>query len=900
MRVAGFFKVRDGILRDNELPLVVSQLDQLCTEIFAYDDGSLDGTTEWLLERLGPDNVIRGGRAAGGHQRELRCKQRLLGLVHDHGPWDFVLWLDSDELLPPAALEGWDAFLLRAREVGLRSFRPKRYVQLWGTAVVEDVGEALHVESYDLQPRLWRWSLDLSFVFRDGVGHLREQIPEQLHDEEIGVMPWPLLHCGYTGQRRRLRLLEADGLGFVEGLVRQGGRSLAEVPTDLLPEELLHGFLGQQCDQEGPWSVSAAVEVDDLSIARHGTPMNGAGFVIPANSGDQVVRARAEIVEIDRREALLAGRRTMLVIVACGPIAGAGAVEATREWQAEDGRVLLLQGEEATTRAKRLAGWYCSDAAVLDLEVTIRGVEASSDRGVQNGVPSVALGPMVAFGPEDELDGEIYIPAPRALPAWWASLTPRELDELSVRLGIRSGRGAVRHRVFAAGDLPPQVLTNLLRVSTGVTRPGDHPDPLVEYVVGLVAPRLVAENILWLADQIAGAMRLGAQTKADNPQEPLAETGGRIAVPPELAGAVCAALKGLGVGVRHERGTLCGLQIYLLKCSVAPGEAGLAAVEGIGAQPATPSLDPTADSGSVLPSQGRPRICIMADVPNWAWGRKARALRGALSDSFEIAIWYTSKEGQPPGDFDLFHTFDFPQVQRVPEGAPCVTGVTAHVWKTWGEERVRAWAKKAVALHANSRLLEAELEQFANQTVLGLVVYTPNGVDAEFFHRTRPRRVDDHLVVGWVGKPNPRKGRAIVEDACAHAGVELRVIERKSGDALSAEEMREFYQDLHVLAVASDMDGTPNPALEAAACGVCVVSNRIGNMPEFIVDRWNGRLVADRDSRVYVNPLFMDPEIAVEMGVQARQTVLDAWTWTHQAEHYAELWGAALAQELPA
>jgi glycosyltransferase involved in cell wall biosynthesis len=300
----------------------------------------------------------------------------------------------------------------------------------------------------------------------------------------------------------------------------------------------------------------------------------------------------------------------------------------------------------------------------------------------------------------------------------------------------------------------------------------------------------------------------------------------------------------------------------------------------------------------------KPRIAILADVRNWAWARKTEQLVRHLGDEFrfDVAFLFDPKRPDPiPAGADLYHTYEVFQASRLPQldRLPYVTGITAHVWKTW-EERfgagtVRGWSKGALAFHANSRLLEAEV-----RALLGRPIdYCPNGVDETFFRRLRPRQRHARLVVGWVGKPNPRKGPSIVEEACRTSGAELRKIERTHANALGPEEMREFYQDLDVLAVASDMDGTPNPALEAAACGVAVVSNRIGNMPEFITDGVNGRLVERTAPSIAaaLRQLAGDPHAVIRMGEAARAEIERAWTWRDLSRNYAAMWTAALTNQ---
>jgi glycosyltransferase involved in cell wall biosynthesis len=304
------------------------------------------------------------------------------------------------------------------------------------------------------------------------------------------------------------------------------------------------------------------------------------------------------------------------------------------------------------------------------------------------------------------------------------------------------------------------------------------------------------------------------------------------------------------------------------------------------------------------------RILIIADVPNWAWAKKAAQLQkylGGPDGEFVVDVAYTTAQPVELG-YDLYHTFEVSQVHQIPKnidlwpGTPekhrAVTGITAHVWPTWearhGAGTVRGWASRAQGFHANSRLLQKEISAYLGHEVY----YVPNGVDETFYRRLRPRAHDQRLVVGHVGKPNPRKGRDLIAAACERAGVEFREIRRTSKDALTAEDMREFYQDLHVLAVASDMDGTPNPALEAAACECAVVSNAIGNMPEFVESGCNGVLV--ERSVESLSAAFADLKRSVEgvvqMGRAARDTIERDWTWKKLSCNYADMWREVLGK----
>ena len=293
----------------------------------------------------------------------------------------------------------------------------------------------------------------------------------------------------------------------------------------------------------------------------------------------------------------------------------------------------------------------------------------------------------------------------------------------------------------------------------------------------------------------------------------------------------------------------------------------------------------------------RPRVLVMADVPGWAWDWKARAYRQYLSDAFDVVVAYRAGYYAEPipasfSSFALVHTFEFPQVDLVPLDYPgkLVTGLTAHVWPTWGPERVQVWADRAAALHGNSRLLVQEIQRFHPR-----VYYTPNGIDPQLFRRLRPRE-SPPIVACHVGKPNPRKGAHLIEAACRLVGVPLALNQRRVWEALSRQEMVDLYQDVWVQVTCSSKDGTPGPMLESAACENALLSNPIGNMPELLEDGVNG-FVHDQSIEAMAEKLAWcrdHPKDTEEMGRAARKTILSGWTWEQNVEYVRTMWREVL------
>ena len=203
-------------------------------------------------------------------------------------------------------------------------------------------------------------------------------------------------------------------------------------------------------------------------------------------------------------------------------------------------------------------------------------------------------------------------------------------------------------------------------------------------------------------------------------------------------------------------------------------------------------------------------------------------------------------------------------------------------------------ANKCQAIGANNLLSLKDLQGVYNKKTF----YAPRGVDPDVFYPEKEEFEEkEKFVVAYVGKPVWQKGlNEYIRPACEIAGAELIVNDRNYTDALPPDAMRAFYNQADVYLVASVIDGTPNPALEAASCGRPVIANRIGNMPEFIKDGHNGFLV-DMNINKYAYQLKQLKENrrrCFEMGVNARNEILKDWTWEKVTENERKIFREVL------
>ena len=113
--------------------------------------------------------------------------------------------------------------------------------------------------------------------------------------------------------------------------------------------------------------------------------------------------------------------------------------------------------------------------------------------------------------------------------------------------------------------------------------------------------------------------------------------------------------------------------------------------------------------------------------------------------------------------------------------------------------------------------------------------------------------------------------------------------------------MLEFYNSIDVFLGTGELEGTPNPAFEAAACGKPLVCTRTGAIVDlieqgkagFITENYhNGEIRNTIEESVdAIQNLQKDDELLYEMGKNALLEVNKNWTWKERANEYRTLLG---------
>ena len=332
--------------------------------------------------------------------------------------------------------------------------------------------------------------------------------------------------------------------------------------------------------------------------------------------------------------------------------------------------------------------------------------------------------------------------------------------------------------------------------------------------------------------------------------------------------------------------------------------------------------------------QRKPRIAFFTETKR-AFGRIAQALQ-KFSQKFEIDIFDWAKKGKSYfGEYDLIYATLWDGARSLERQFPefskkivfSAHGLAEFVKTKFDqnvkheitaeeldrfqlEEDLMTWLRSRIApLSVVSHELATKMQLFLPQPAM----ITQCGVDTSQFYpavkdkqkEQKPLRVlfsypkeGETCGYGYDGKRKKLVFQiADFFEKNPDYGVEIVVPKT----ALSMEQMTEFYQSGDVFLCVSHSEGNPLGSYEAGACGLTVVSTRVGEMPHFISDGENGFLI-DNTSEEQVKTdvvdrlirLSKDKELLETMKTKMMRVVNEEWTW----ERKVEQWDSFFSQSL--
>lgn len=297
-----------------------------------------------------------------------------------------------------------------------------------------------------------------------------------------------------------------------------------------------------------------------------------------------------------------------------------------------------------------------------------------------------------------------------------------------------------------------------------------------------------------------------------------------------------------------------------------------------------------------------PQILFIVDRPNWAHDFKSRNLMRLLGSEYDFRLCYQSDVTEDDLNqatlIVLYYWLQFRALQPLTSVLKrnrhkLLVGISSS-FELDDERREPGLA--VIRDFASAVFIHNLLLYRQYQPLLQLpTFYTPNGVDTTFYCPATTKATSPLLRIGWAGSltnmgPGYRGYHEFIAPAAAAVErVELLTAARED-KWRGPEEMREFYRSLDVYVCASRKEGTPNPCLEAAACGVPLLTTRVGNMPELVRDGVNGFFV-ERDVDDIARKLRTlrdDSELRRAISKQILQDI-QAWDWSLRSRAYRQM-----------
>lgn len=191
-----------------------------------------------------------------------------------------------------------------------------------------------------------------------------------------------------------------------------------------------------------------------------------------------------------------------------------------------------------------------------------------------------------------------------------------------------------------------------------------------------------------------------------------------------------------------------------------------------------------------------------------------------------------------------------------------------------------------------------------------------DGVDTKLFKPYNLERFKEingrKLVIGWVGNSSwyskdakDHKGiHTIIKPAIEELiregyNIELELVDKQK-KFIPHDDMAEYYKKIDVYVCASINEGTPNPVLEAMACGVPVISTDVGIVKEVFGEKQKDYILKDRNKETLkdaIKGILSNTEVLEELSKENLQRIQD-WTWEKKTQQFKEFYTHIIEEEL--
>ncbi len=347
------------------------------------------------------------------------------------------------------------------------------------------------------------------------------------------------------------------------------------------------------------------------------------------------------------------------------------------------------------------------------------------------------------------------------------------------------------------------------------------------------------------------------------------------------------------------------------------------------------------DNGKPSQNSNRPKIALVTDAEGWAFDNIALQLQKHLSDQFEFRIIPANIVDNlnriliMTDDCHILHFFWREHVAQIYNdywqnaasnlglsfaeferryifGRVISSAIYDHLFLTTDEMNSRAtyFNRLLKGYYVASNKLR---DIYQNSPYPAPLAVLEDGVDLGLFKPKNLERLQHTtrrpVVIGWAGNSLWGGGQ---EDFKGLHTILLPAIERLRERGYSIETkfadrakgkiphhlMPDYYAQIDIFVCASKIEGTPNPVLEAMACGVPIVTTDVGIVPQAFGEKQKHFILPERSIEAMTETLARLIDAPHELSALSAESLqqIQTWDWAQQTQKFARYFNQLLGR----
>ncbi len=163
----------------------------------------------------------------------------------------------------------------------------------------------------------------------------------------------------------------------------------------------------------------------------------------------------------------------------------------------------------------------------------------------------------------------------------------------------------------------------------------------------------------------------------------------------------------------------------------------------------------------------------------------------------------------------------------------------------------------------------------------------PFGIDAMLFRPLNVEKTLDTVYIGSLAREGQKRIRSWWEPICITMGLEY-LIHDGTKNFLNEQEIVKLYNRSKWFMMTASWEGAPIPILEAASCGLPILSTPTGVATHGVVEHKVNGYLCDTEGQFVdcINAFQERPWLVEQMGEKSREIVLRDWDWRVVAEKW--------------